>query len=100
MSPNFVQRTIAAFDLASAQLAQRNSTPLRSRLHSLTHLRQTAANAIVTRHLDRARGALANGDRAGFERRCERASRLAHRHAPDRVEDVESILIESSCTPK
>ena len=100
MSPNFVQRTVAAFDLASAQLAQRNSTPLRGRLRSLTDLRQTAANAIVTRHLERARGALANGDRPGFERRCERASRLAHRHAPDRVEDVESTLTAGSRTPK
>lgn len=90
MSPNFVQRTVAAFDLASAQLAQRNSTPLR----------ETAANAIVTRHLDRARGALANGDRAGFERRCERASRLAYSHAPDRVKDVEDTLTEGSVTPK
>lgn len=90
MSSNFVQRTVAAFDLVSAQLAQRNSKPLR----------ETAASAIVTRHLDRARGALANGDRAGFERRCQRASRLAYRHAPDRVEDVESTLTAGSHTPK
>jgi hypothetical protein len=90
MCPNIVQRTVAAVDLASAQLAQRNTSCLRQ------PIREMAVNAIITRHLAHALDAIENGDRETFERRCERAGRIARWHAPDRLGDVEEILREPS----
>ena len=92
MSPNIVQRTVAAADLASAQLAQRNTSCLRHPLQSLGVISETALNAIITRHLGYARDAIATGDHEAFERRCEHAGRIARWHAPDRLEDVEGVL--------
>lgn len=92
MCPNVVQRTVAALDLASAQLAKHNVSCVRHPLDALEVIRETLLNAFITIHLNHARDAIANGDRTAFERRCEHASHLAQWHAPDRLDDVEEIL--------
>lgn len=100
MSPNFVQYTIAAVDLASAQITQRTTTSPRTSLRSFADLQRTALNVTISHHLNRARKDLANGDRVAFERRCERASHLARHQAPDRIDDVESLLSTASTSAK
>ena len=92
MCPNIVQRTVAAADLVSAQLAQRNTSCLRNPLQSLGVVRETALDALITLHLGHARDAIAAGDQETFERRCEHAGRLARWHTPERLEDVERLL--------
>ena len=92
MSPNIVQQTVAAVDLAAAQLAQRNTSCLRNPVQSLGVIRETALDALITLHLGHALDAIESGDRETFERRCERAGRLARWHAPERLGDVEGTL--------
>ncbi|WP_049997022.1 hypothetical protein [Halococcus sediminicola] len=92
MCPNIVQRTIAAADLVSAQLAQRNTSCLRNPLQSLGVVRETALDATITHHLDHALDAIESGDQETFERRCEHAGRLARWHMPERLNDVEQLL--------
>ena len=48
MCPNIVQKTVAAVDLASAQLAQRNTSCLRNLIQSLGVIHETALNATIT----------------------------------------------------
>lgn len=92
MCPNIVQQTVAAVDLAAAQLAQRNTSCLRNPFQSLGVIREMAVNATISLHLDHALDAIESGDRETFERRCERAGRLARWHASDRLSDVERVL--------
>ena len=92
MCPNIVQRTVAAVDLAAAQLAQRNTSCLRNPIQSLGVIRETAVNATISLHLGHALDAIESGDRETFERRCERAGRLARWHEPDRLDEVERVL--------
>lgn len=89
---NIVQRAIAAVDHLSAELSKTNTSCLRHPLRSLGVLRRTAVDAAITMHLEHARDHDVNGDRAAFERRCERAQRLARWHSPKRLDDVERLL--------
>ena len=89
---NWVQRAVAAADLVSAHLSKTNTSCLRQPLRSLRIVRETATDAVITAHLEQARGDVAKGNREGFERHCEHAGRLARWHAPDRLDDVERLL--------
>ena len=89
---NTNQRAVAAVDHLSAELSTTNTSCIRHPVRSLSVLRRTAVDAAITMHLEHARDHDANGDRAAFERRCERAQRLARWHSPNRLDDVERLL--------
>lgn len=92
MCPNIVQRAVAVADLASARLCEHNTSCIRQPRQALGIIGDTLLDVTITMHLDRARGALAAGDREAFGRRCEHADRLARRHAPGRIDEIEALL--------
>lgn len=65
---------------------------LRRPLQTLNRIHATLVHRTITANLEQAREYAANDNREGFERHCGHAERLAERHAPERVEDVERIV--------
>jgi hypothetical protein len=64
---------------------------LRHPLRTLNRIHATVVHRTITANLKQARKYAANDNREGFERHCGHAERLAERHAPGRVEDVERV---------
>jgi hypothetical protein len=92
MSPNIVQRALAVVDLVSAQLCKHDTSCIRQPRRALRVVYDALLDVTITVHLEHARAASTAGDREGFGRHCEYAERLARRHAPDRLGEVETLL--------
>jgi hypothetical protein len=92
MSPNVVQRALAVADLVSARLCKHDTSCIRQPRTALRIVGDTLLDATITAHLEHASAAVAAGDRRDFERHCEYADRLARRHAPDRLGEIEGLL--------
>lgn len=92
MCPNVVQYALVAADLASAQLCKHDTSCVRQPRQALGIIHDTLLDAMISIHLEHARDAIANGDREIFERRCERAGRIARWYAPARLADVEQVV--------
>ena len=67
------------------------SSWIRHPLRTLRTLHATIVDRTITANLDRAREHAHNQNREGFIRHIGHAARLAQRHAPDRVADVEHV---------
>jgi hypothetical protein len=65
---------------------------LRHPFQALNRVHETLVHRTITANLEQAHEHAANGNDEGFERHCGHAERLAERHAPGRVEDVERIV--------
>lgn len=52
----------------------------------------TLINRMITANLEQAHEYAVHDNREGFERHCAHAERLAERHAPGRITDVEQVL--------
>ncbi|WP_273837239.1 hypothetical protein [Halococcus sp. PRR34] len=61
-------------------------------LQTLNRLRTTLVHRTITANLEQAHEHAINGNYEGFERHCGHAERLAERHAPDRVDDVDRVV--------
>jgi hypothetical protein len=92
MYPNFVQRTIAVADLVSARLCEHDTSCIRQPRDALGIVHDTLLDVAITAHLEHARAAAVAGNREEFGRRCEHADRLARRHAPGRLTEVDALL--------
>jgi hypothetical protein len=92
MSSNVVQRALAVADLVSAQLCKHDTSCVRQPRATLRVVCDTLFDVTITTHLEHAHAASAAGDREGFGRHCEYAERLARRHAPGRLGEVETLL--------
>ena len=64
---------------------------LRHRIRTLGRLHASLIDRTITAILEQAREHAANGNHEGYERHYEHAERLAQRHAPSRVDDVERV---------
>lgn len=65
---------------------------LRHPLRTLNRLHASLVHRTITANLEQAHEYAVHGDREGFERHCDHAERLAERHAPGRVDDVERVV--------
>jgi hypothetical protein len=64
---------------------------LRHPFQTIRTVRATLIDRAIIANLKQAREYAANGNHEGFERHCGHAERLAERHAPGRVDDVERV---------
>lgn len=65
---------------------------LRHPLRTLNRLRTTLVHRTITANLEQAHEHASNGNYEGFKRHYGHAERLAERHAPGRVDDVERVV--------
>jgi|AntDeeMetagen285_2_1112576.scaffolds.fasta_scaffold22359_1 hypothetical protein len=68
---------------------------LRHPLRTLSEIHASLIHRTITANLEQAHEHATNGNREGFERHCAHAGRLAQRHAPDRMGDVERVAAGS-----
>lgn len=68
---------------------------LRHPFRTLKQVHATLVHRTITANLEQAREHAANGNFEGFERHCGHAERLAERHAPSCVDDVERVAAAS-----
>jgi hypothetical protein len=64
---------------------------LRHPVQTFSRFHASLIDQTITANLKQAREHAANGNNEGFERHCGHAERLAERHAPGRVEEVERV---------
>jgi limonene-1,2-epoxide hydrolase len=64
---------------------------LRHPVQTFSRFHASLIDQTITANLRQAREHAANGNNEGFERHCGHAERLAERHAPGRVDDVERV---------